>query len=158
MKLVRHFKNKHYAKLKDVLYVSFNARKQFVQLMFTEDSKYDMNGDEDQGDWNKVVGRASWHRFFPFIKSIYDKRRETFITWRYFPNKDIFQVAEYFRLGDKHWTGKVIDVPVNTFVSMSIAFFEDNIPVGAYFGGHDSDGDGIGGVAPNDLNYKIQFI
>lgn len=158
MTIINHIKNKHWAKLGDALYVLNRTRRNFVQLVFTEDSKYDMNGDEDQADWNKVVGRASWHRFFPFIKSIYSKRRESFITWRYFPSKDKFEVAEYFRLGDKHWTEKTIEVETNQFVSLSIAFFKDNIPVGAYFGGHDSDANGIGGVAPNNLSYKIQFI
>lgn len=158
MKVIKHFEGKHWAKLLDVLFIFRNRNKTFCKLVFTEDSKYDMGEDRDQYDWNKIIGKASWHRFFKFIKKIYKNRRETFITWRWRPDVQKFEVGKYFREGDRHYTIETFLIPVNELIIVKMDFFKDNIPVGAYFGGHDSDGNGIGGVAPNDLSYKIQFI
>lgn len=158
MRIINHIKNKHYAKFGDILYIYKNVNKHFCKLVFTEDSKYDMGEDRDQYDWNKIIGKASWHRFFPFIEKIYNKRRETFITWRWRPDVQKFEVGKYFREGDKHWTVETFLVSVNELLIIKMDFFKDFVPVGAYFGGHDSDDNGIGGVAPNNLSYKIQFI
>lgn len=157
MTIINHIANKHYAKLKDVLFLYRNTNRVFIQLLFTEDSKYILDT-ADQGDWNKVIGKASWHRFFSFIKSIYSKRRETFITWRYYPDKNLFEVGQYYRVGDEHFTNKTWFVKANELIIVKMDFFKDNISVGGYFGGHDTDNNGIGGVAPKDLSYKVQFI
>lgn len=147
---VKHYKCKHYPNLISwikILYASlFNKD---LEIMFTEKSKYILDS-TDQADRNKIYGRVS-------LKYKDGERQfEQWSTWNYFNDK--FHVSIYYRVDGEMIFGQLHEVPMYTWYKIPKPEFSSRIPVSAYFGGEDSNNNGIGGVAPKDLNYKIRIL
>lgn len=139
----------HYPVFLDTLWtITSLPYKPLVIVKFTEKSKYNMFGDVDQHDWNKLYGRLgyAWREG----KLI---RLEQWYVWRYFAGQ--IQVAKYRREGTEFKTHDVTNVNLFEDVFLSNDWFTLPLPLGTYFGGHDSDSDGIGGVAPQTV--KLYF-
>jgi hypothetical protein len=148
--IVKHYKNKHYPNVISwlrILYASiFNKD---IEIMFTEESKYTLD-EVDQADRNKIYGRVS---------SKYkdgERQFEQWSTWNY--SNGLFNVSIYYRIDGLMVFGKRHNVPINTWFKVPKPTFSSKIPVSIYFGGNDSDNNGIGGVAPKDLTYKLRIL
>jgi len=135
----RHYPHIFY----DFPYTLNLSYKPLVLVNFSK-AKYDMNGDVDQQDWNKLYGRL-WYK----LKKWKFVRYEEFWVWRYWQGR--FQIAKYTREGDTFGAFEIKTVSNREECFLSNDWFTLPLPLGTYFGGDDSDNDGIGGVAPQDI-------
>lgn len=150
---VKHKKGKHYCNLSSLLkivYASLFLSNKDIYLEFDENAKYYLDED-DYSDWNKVIGRGS-------LKYKNGSREsEEFITWRYLRDTNEFQVTNTYKRVDyrmvtpTEWQS-IFD---GGMMKTNMRSFKSLLPIGGYFGGNDTDGNGIGGVAPKNLQYKI---
>ena len=150
---VKHRKGKHYCNfwsLAKIFYASLFLNDREIYLEFDDKAKYKLDK-EDQEDWNKAIGRGS-----PIYKDG-SRKSEQFITWRYLWELDEFQVTNtYKRVDYKMITPtSCIYIKDGGLIKTNMRSFKSLLPVGGFFGGNDSDGNGIGGVAPKNLQYKV---
>ena len=143
---VEHKKGKHNVGILDKIRIYFISlfRKKLI-IKFTEDSKYDLK-DEDQYDFNKIVGRGGL-----IVNSKGIRKTEQFLVWRYNIKEDVFEVTQYWRKDYKFdYNRDLIKMRVNQEEEFDLSFLKSPIPSGGHFGGNE--------VAPNDLNYKIKGV
>lgn len=141
MRVIRFKKGRHYCNFWDLLWICKKAlTRKRIRVVFTEESYYDLK-DNDQNDWNKIIGRGNAQRFFNR-----KKRTETFLVWR-LKDKKQYQIAKYYRQGEKFWWDNIIDCSPYTVYDVDISFFNGVIPIGGYFGGNEK--------APNDLSFRL---
>lgn len=140
---------KHYPDLFDFSWTLRLSYRPINVVKFTKKSKYYMFGDVDQSDWNKLYGRLGYT-----LRSGKLIRLEEFWVWRYYLGQ--FQIAKYRRTGRVFGAFEIQNVSIDQDVFLSNDWFTLPLPLGTYFGGADSDNDGIGGVAPQNIN--IYFI
>tara|TARA_R110001592_G_scaffold268269_3_gene534532 strand:- start:44084 stop:44545 length:462 start_codon:yes stop_codon:yes gene_type:complete len=115
----------------------------------TEESKYTLDA-TDQADWNKLYGRLRYR--FKGGKLI---REEQWHVWRWLPNLNTFQVARYTNIdGLMTWTA-IQNVAVGERATLYNSWFSYWLPLSFHFGGADSNGDGLGGTAPNTIKFYI---
>lgn len=140
MKSIKHRKGRHNANFISKIrtfYISVFSKN--IEVMFTEDSKYDGNT-----SWNKILGRGGVK--YNFKEKV--RKTEQMLVWRYLKNEDIFEVAEYRRVKFE-WSADILaKLKVNQRKAFCLEFLKSFIPTGAYFGGRDT---------PNrDLTYHVK--
>ena len=119
---------KHNPRLRGKIYSYTCSFRNFTTLRIFESSAYKLPK-EDQLDWNKLYGRKS---ILPFGKW----RKEQFYVWRWNPKKDTFQIAKYYRDGEKFWWDNVKNIGKFELVVLDNDWFSLPLPAGSYFGGN----------------------
>lgn len=146
MVTVKHKKGRHFASflsLLKVIWIGLFKKGKPIYIYFDDDSKYDLK-DNDQWDWNKVIGRVQGGWKDGVWKT------EQMVVWRYIKELNEFHVATgYHRIDYQMYLPSKWEV-INDegFVKVSTDKLWSLLPVGAYFGGNRP--------APRDLSYKIK--
>lgn len=142
--IIKHREGKHIASFFNTVYVFFNSLfKRNIILKFTEESKYFLDN-KNKLNWNKIVGKGG------LIYSCKKKRKnEVFLVWRYNRDKDIFEIAEYYRENFTFFFHIVKTVKINEKYSFNINFLRGIIPLTPWFGGSKP--------SPKDVKYSLNF-
>jgi hypothetical protein len=151
MKTITIQKGRHYPSLPNwVLGVKLTYSELPVLVCFTEESKYTLDS-TDQADWNKLYGRLSYKLVNGRIV-----RLEEWHVWRWLPNLSTFQVARYTNIdGVMDWSN-IKNIATGGTARLFNHWFIYWLPLSFHFGGSDSNGDGLGGVAPNTIKFFIK--
>ena len=147
--IVKHYKGKHYPNLHATLLSMYaSLRNRELEIKFTEDTKFTLDV-IDQADRNKIYGRVA------FKYKGKERQYEEWSSWGYLNNE--FTISNYSRVDGKMIFGEKTIVPINTWFTIPKPNFISWFPVGVYFGGNDSDSNGIGGTPQKDLQYELRF-
>lgn len=158
-----------------LLFAIFKNRKIVTTISFNEDALYDFGDDEDKHDWNKAFG---------VTLSIFEKSNKNAVLmgWKSLPKERKIEITPYFNKNFKHFTYKDFNTKLHieeeyTFeiipeknnawtIKMqdgrTKTFYYDFTPflmrlIMPWFGGNDTDGDGIGGTPNQDISYNIKY-
>lgn len=148
---VKHTKGKHYCNFLSLVRIMWASLfKKEAHLIFTDSAKYTLD-ETDQADFNKVIGRGGLK-----IKNG-PRKEEQFIVWRYIPEANQFHIAKYWRENYEFDFSDLEIIEGSGSVRVNLSHFKSLLPLGGYFGGRDSDGNGIGGKAPRNLEYFLEL-
>ena len=148
---VKHTRGNHYCNLKALLQIYFAStflmhRTFYVE--FTENSIYDL-GDEDQKDWNKIIGRGGL--VVKKINGVWTRKYEQFVVWKWNIPSQRFFVGNYKREDYKMVAPKIYQrVELGTRIRIDVNWLYSLLPLGGYFGGNET--------APRDLEYLIHVL
>jgi hypothetical protein len=140
--IIRHYKSKHLADfITTIKGLWFSYFRQGCYLRFTEEAKYSI---DNKYQWNKIIGRGGLLYDFKHKK----RKSSKMVVWRYNPDINLFQVAEYQNRNYQHSYNIILNLDPNEqgYVPFN---FKGIIPLSFYFGGSEK---------PNkDLYYTIKF-
>jgi hypothetical protein len=140
--IIRHYKGKHLtdfiATIKGLWFSYFCHG---CYLRFTEEAKYKI---ENKYQWNKIIGRGGLLYDFKYKKRKFSKM----VVWRYNPDVNLFQVAEYQNKNYQHSYNIILNLDPSEkgYIPFN---FKGIIPLSFYFGSE----------KPNkEIYYTIKFI
>lgn len=158
-----------------LLFTIFKNRKIVTTISFNNDALYDFGDDENKDDWNKAFGVT----LCAFARP---NKNAVLMGWKSLPKERKIEITPYFNKNFKHFTFKDFNVKLNieeeyTFEiipnkdnSWSIKMQDGRIKTFEYnftpfimrlimpwFGGNDTDKDGIGGTPNQDISYNIKY-
>lgn len=133
-----------------------------VKVWYPKDSLY-LVDKTDQSDVLKLVGFKSIKQVKPKNVPYMVSDAEKMVGWRRKYKTDNFmEFGVHERVDGERlpFDPTITKVYPDSWVLLPklTGFKWGYLPVGPYFGGHDSNGDGLGGEAPKDLILKIQFV
>ena len=164
---IKFKKGKSYPTIKSILKVFFATYSRLlikgelkVQFYFKNDALYKFDH-TDQADVLKLLGFKSVRLVKPKDQSYWISSTEKIIGFRRKSiNDNFFEIGIHERV--KGVRQKFIPTKAPLYKRsdpINLTGFKPwYIPAVPYFGGNDSDGNGIGGKAPHDIKFKIKFI
>lgn len=157
------------------LFRLFKNKKIVITVSFNENALYDFGEDEDRHDWNKVFG-------ITLALFARPNKNAIMMGWRSLYDKKMIQLTPYF---NKNFD-KIINNQLNVNLYPKEKYTFEIIPeknnkwtllmqngtkqsveydftpflvklIAPWFGGNDTDKDGIGGVPNQDVSYNLEY-